>query len=206
MVSNKTSNVPIARRPDIWYDPAADMVYSASGDFYVFGGDPFDLDVAPSLWGFRPQRNGSVVWEAQSSNITSNVAGASTATSSTDHVSLGGYRVAGSPNNPQNFAMEEFLSFNFGNRSLYNQTLSGQQYFKGEAQYVPIYGKQGVILFFGGQTQNSIVELDIIRVYDIDTGTFFNQPASNAPSARYASCSIAAGGSSNRSYEMYVED
>lgn len=182
------------------------MIYSAGGDFYVFGGSPFNLDVTPVLWGFRPQSNGSVVWEAQSSNITSNVAGASTATSSTCHFSLGGYKVVGSPSSPQIIAMEEFLSFNFGNQSSHNHTLSGQQNLRGEAQYVPIYGKQGVILFFGGQTQNSILGLDIIKVYDIDTGTFFNQPASNAPSARYSFCSIAAGGSSNGSYEMYAKD
>jgi hypothetical protein len=29
-------------------------------------------------------------------------------------------------------------------------TLAGQYYILGEAQYVPIYGAQGVILFFGG--------------------------------------------------------
>ena len=189
----------------MWYNPAVNMVYSASGDFYIFGGDAFNLDVAPSLWGFKPQSNGSVVWEVQSSNITSNVAGASTATSPAGHISLGGYRVArqaGSPGNLRYIAMEEVLSFNFGNQSLYNKTLPGQQYLKGEAQYVPIYGKQGVILFFGGQTENSIFDLDSIIVYDIDTDTFFKQPASNAPSGRYSFCSVAAGGSSNESYEM----
>jgi hypothetical protein len=214
VTSNKTSDVPIARRPDMWYDPMADMIYMGGGDFYAFGGSAFNVSVAPGLWGFKPQSNGNVVWQAQHSTLTSNVAGASTATSQTGHISLGGYLVfyqAGSPGDLGYIAMEEMLSYNFTDGSLYNQTLPGQHYILGEAQYIPIYGKEGIILFLGGKQpsdrnfqETTMASFGNILVYDVHTGSFFSQPATNPPSGRYSFCSVAAGGANNQSYEMYV--
>lgn len=224
VTSNKTNNIPIARGPDMWYDPTTDMVYMAGGFLYTFGRDQYNFDTPPSLWGFKPQSNGSVNWRVQPSNITTNVAGALTATSPTTHMSLGGFSVfykSGNLGNLGYIAMDEVLSFSSTNGSMSNQSLPGDYYFYGQAQYVPIYGKEGLFLFLGGQyttdpnlaaginaTGVNEAGFDKIIVYDIHTKKYFTQPATlasgSAPSGRFSFCSVGAGASDNSSYEMYV--
>src|SRR5438045_6383404 len=90
VTNNKTNNIPIARSPEMWYDPIGDMVYMAGGNLYTWAGDEHNFDTPPGLWGFKPQSNGSVKWQVQPSNVTHNVAGALAVTSTTTHMSLGG--------------------------------------------------------------------------------------------------------------------
>src|SRR6266487_4616853 len=87
VASNKSTNVLqssslLSRRPDMWYDPTVDIVYSIGGAPYGLNGATFNLDVVPTWWGFKPQSNGSVNWEAQfpgtnpqSAGLASNIAG-----------------------------------------------------------------------------------------------------------------------------------
>jgi hypothetical protein len=112
--------------------------------------------------------------------------------------------------------LEEMVSYNSGNQSWYNLTLAGKHYIWGEAQYVPIYGARGIILFFGGfwpsdrlgsmesPNLSTLATLGSILIYDIHTNRFFEQLASNPPPARALFCSVAAGASNNESYEMCV--
>ena len=203
----------------MWYDQTVDLVYSIGGQSYIQLDDGlwFNPNVVPTLWGFKPQSNGSVEWKSQSSTINhqsavlaSNVGGGLSATSPTGHYNLGGFIAISEHVENEALALEEMLSYNSGNQSWYNLTLAGQYYMLGEAQYVPIYGAQGVILFFGGfwpfdnsvESRNSVASLDTILVYDIHTNRFFKQQASNAPSGRVEFCSVAAGAANNESYEM----
>jgi hypothetical protein len=189
-----------------------DLVYSIGGQSYGLVG-VFNPNVVPTLWGFKPQNNASVEWKSQSSAVlASNVAGGLTATSPTGHYNLGGFIALSDNVDDGAFALEEMLSYNSGNQSWYNSTLAGQHYMWGEAQYVPIYGAQGVILFFGGywpsdhsvDSPSSLATLDTILVYDIHTNRFFKQQTSNPPSGRALFCSVAAGASNNESYEVCV--
>ena len=224
VVTNKSTDVLnsslIGKRPDMWYDQTVDLVYSTGGQSYDLNdGSAFNPNVVPTLWGFKPQSNGSVKWESQSSTInaqsailTSNVGGGLSATSPTGHYNLGGFIALSEIDEKDAFALEEMLSYNSGNQSWYNLTLDGQHYMLGEAQYIPIYGAQGVILFFGGfwpadhsvESQSSVASLDTILVYDIHTNRFFKQQASNAPPGRAMFCSVAVGASNNESYEVCV--
>jgi hypothetical protein len=207
------------RRPDMWYDPTVDLVYSIGGLSYSLNGPVINPNVVPTLWGFKPQSNGSVEWKSQSSTLNpqsavlaSNVAGGLSATSPTGHYNLGGFIALSDNVENDGFALEEMLSYNSGNQSWYNLTLAGQHYMWGEAQYVPIYGAQGVILFFGGswpsdhsvESSSSLATLDTILVYDIHTNRFFKQQTSNPPPGRALFCSVAAGASNNESYEVCV--
>ncbi|KAN0078795.1 hypothetical protein V8E54_005308 [Elaphomyces granulatus] len=210
----------LGRRPDMWYDPTADSVYSIGGLSYNIDGRTFNPNVVPTLWGFKPQSNGSVDWISQSSitnpqstKLRSNVAGGLRATSPTGHYNLGGFIDLLDWVEPNGFALEEMLLYNSGNKSFYNLTLAGQHYMWGEAQYIPIYGAGGVILFFGGfwpsdttvDAPSSLTALlDTILIYDIHTNRFFKQPASNPPSGRALFCSVAAGASNNESYEIFI--
>jgi hypothetical protein len=209
----------LGRRPDMWYDPTVDLVYSIGGLSYSADGPVFNPNVAPTLWGFKPQSNGSVEWESQSSTINpqsavlaSNVVGGLSATSPTGHYNLGGFIDLSDDVENDGFGLDEMLSYNSGNQSFYNLTLAGQHYMWGEAQYIPIYGAQGVILFFGGfwplddsvDSPSSLATLDTILVYDIYSNRFFKQQASNPPPGRALFCSVAAGASNNESYEVCV--
>jgi hypothetical protein len=107
------------------------------------------------MWGFKPQSNGSVNWASQSSTLntqsaelSSNIQGGLTATSPTGHYNLGGFFGGWG----SNWGLGEMFSYNSADQSWYNLMLTmAEQYFiAGQAQYIPIYGASGVILFFGG--------------------------------------------------------
>ncbi|KAN0083556.1 hypothetical protein V8E54_002644 [Elaphomyces granulatus] len=202
-----------------WYGLNTNSSMVFSGLSYGLDGQIYNPDVVPTLWGFKPQSNGSVDWKSQSSTtnpqsakLISNIAGGLAATSPTGHYNLGGFIDLSDNIDNNGFALEEMFSYNSGNRSWYNLTLAGKHYIFGEAQYVPIYGARGIILFFGGywpsdrsvDSPSSLATLDTILIYDIDTNRFFKQPASNPPPGRALFCSVATGASNNESYEMCV--
>jgi hypothetical protein len=206
----------------MWYDEKVDMVYSMGGISYEFGGFPFDIETPTHLWGFKPSSDGSVKWEIQNFSPNSQSAtlgksptgGALKATTPTGHYALGGYIewVNVQPDGAfyAELAMEQFFTYNSGNQSWFNNTLPGQHYLHGEGQYVPIYGEEGVILFFGGawptdrtvDGRGALKGLDNILVYDIHTNRFYNQPATNPPEIRELFCSVSTGIGNNGSYEM----
>lgn len=209
------------RKPDIWYDPSADMVYSIGGDSYVFRGSPELVHPPLTLWGFKPTGTGGVDWEAQpwssvggSAIMTSNIAGGLTATTPRGHYSLGGTFKFVSDQS-RYLILEELFSYNFGNKTWSNQTLAGlsRSYSHntlGGGVYVPSYGTEGVILFFGGNSPSnrdadsttSLKDMHEILVYDIHNDRFYIQQALNAPRQRYNFCSVGAGAANNGSYEV----
>jgi hypothetical protein len=105
----------------MWYDPTVDLVYSIGGLSYNLDGQLYDADVVPTLWGFKPQSNGSVEWKSQSSAsnpqstvLASNVAAGLSATSPTGHYNLGGFIVDYVKNNDyidSSHALEELFSW-----------------------------------------------------------------------------------------------
>lgn len=205
------------RRPDLYYDPTTNFVYSLGGQPYQLNGVWYNVSVPVQLWGFKAG-DGHVIWELQEDEtsqnfpLTSNVAMALTATSSTGHYNLGGFISFLQGYSIGALALSDMVNFNFANQSWSNQTVSGQHFVYGEAQYVPTFGQEGVVLFFGGSwpsdasvgVSSSLVGLDTILVYDIYSNTFFKQPATNAPISRSTFCSVSSGAntSTNSSYEM----
>ena len=222
VVSNKTTAMSPMRRPDLFYDPTKEIVYSLGGGAYQLDGTYYNLSVPVQLWGFEPG-DGHANWAldqvgpTENFPLTSVASACLTATSSTGHYSLGGAISYFLEENDQTYiellGLSDMVDFNFANQSWYNQTFPDYHIALGEAQYVPTFGQEGVILFFGGNWPSdanvggfdSIAGLDTILVYDIDSNTFFMQPATNAPISRAGFCSVAAGinASSNSSYEMY---
>lgn len=218
-VTNQTTAMSPERRPDLYYDPTKSMVYSLGGDAYQLNGGAYNVSVPVQLWGFKTGNDGHANWElqevenAQSFPLTSNKAGALTATSPTGHYSLGGYINFDSGS----LALTDMVSFNFTDQLWLNQTNSGldpyHHFIHGRGQFVPTFGREGLVLFFGGNwpsdgtvwSSSAIIGLDTILVYDIFSNTFFKQTATNPPTGRFAFCSVAAGttASANSSYEMY---
>jgi hypothetical protein len=81
----------------------------------------------------------------------------------------------------------------------------------GEAQYIPIFGEEGVIIYLGGDKPtsrdyviaSSVVDMSTITVYDIKSGNYYDQTTvgSTIPTPRSGFCSVAVTGS-NATYEM----
>ncbi|CAG8953120.1 hypothetical protein HYFRA_00003318 [Hymenoscyphus fraxineus] len=219
VVSNKTDPNPLARRPDIWYDPLAEMVYSMGGWGYEFAGDWYRNSTPVSLWGFKPQKSGVVEWREQpwspkqnAANLSSNVVWGLTATSPKAHYSLGGGILIDPEHGSDNAqSLQEIVSYSFSEQTWTNQSIPNKYYLFGEGQFIEHYGSEGVILFFGGQwaastseKKSSLQSLDTILIYDIQSKKFYEQEASNPPATRAQFCSVGAGTADNSSYEIFI--
>ena len=220
VANNRTTAMCPMRRPDMYYDPTKDLMYSLGGDPYQYDGADYNASQPIQLWAFTPNDDGKVTWELEQAGttqqfpLTSNIAEGSSATSATGHYNLGGFvTFVDSSNYVESIAINSFANFNFGNQSWWNETagIQGEYFIFGEAQYVPSFGEDGVILFIGGKdpsdgavvSNSAIAGLDNIMVYDVNSNTFYKQPTTGAPIGRFAFCSVGAGMNSTAStYEM----
>ena len=201
------------RRPQLYYDESHHTVYSSSGLLYDTDQDNAD----PVVWGFTPEASGSVEWTEKFSKrlessfpLVSNNWDALTASSGSKHYALGGSIHF----NEGNFEIttEQLVTYDYKTQTFKNQTHPFHSY-AGEAQFVPQYGEEGVILFFGGiqradrgvGNEGGVSDLSTIQVYDIHTGKFYNQTTENSlPIGRYEFCSVGVSNVGNNSHEMYV--
>ncbi|KFX99331.1 hypothetical protein O988_03920 [Pseudogymnoascus sp. VKM F-3808] len=210
--STRNSSFVPAKRPHLYYDESHHTVYSSSGLF----SDPNVNTAEPVVLGFTPEADGSVKWtekfskELQSSfPLISNTWDALTASSGSKHYALGGL-ITFNEDTTQ-MAIDQFVTYDYKTQTFKNQTHPSHPY-GGEAQFVPQYGEEGVVLFFGGiqlvdksfQLNNAVANLSIIQVYDIHTGTFYNQTATNAPVGRYEFCSVGVSNEQNNSHEIFI--
>lgn len=192
------------------------MVYALGGMPYSVAGGYTNSSEQVQLWGFEPETHGSLSWELQAIGSTATfpldevVSGALTASSPTNHYSLGGY------SNSDGGGLDELISYNFTNQSWTNET-TGQYYTFGHGQYIPAFGLEGVVVFFGGlwpansgaaQDTAALSGFDTVLVYDIQSNTFFNpqqttSSTGSSPLERMRFCSVGAGnGTGNSTYEM----
>lgn len=138
------------------------------------------------------------------------------ASSNKKYYSLGGtitYDVTtnGAEGIPTQMVMEDFVIYDYGTQKFSNVSRTTPHSLAGKAQFVPQYGKEGVVLFLGrknpvdrGAASLDLADLGSIQVYDVYTDTFYTQAATNAPTGRYSFCSVGASNEETSSYEMYV--
>ncbi|KFY26049.1 hypothetical protein V493_04293 [Pseudogymnoascus sp. VKM F-4281 (FW-2241)] len=206
------------RRAHLYYDESHDMVYSQAGQLYGSLLTPVKPHTytPPEVWGFKP--DGTVTWSIQYSRsltptfpYVSNVENALWASTDKKHFSLGGsigYLYSGGSRGE--LAMNQFLTYDYETQSFENKTHPAH-YIQGGAEYVPTYGEEGVLIFFGGKTptdrnvaDRNIADMGIILVYDIHNDKFYNQSATNAPAGRYNLCSVGSSNAGNNSYEIFM--
>ncbi|KFY47383.1 hypothetical protein V494_00008 [Pseudogymnoascus sp. VKM F-4513 (FW-928)] len=214
-----------ARRPQLFYDESHDMVYSQAGQVYGILEKPAGLFsyAAPQVWGFKPddKPDGTVTWSEQYSKeltptypYVSSVENGLWASTEKKHYSLGGsigfLFNASDPSSRGELSMNQFLIYDYETQTFENKTHPAH-YIQGGAQYVPSYGEEGVLIFFGGKTptdrnvaDDNLADTGIILVYDIHNDKFYNQSATNAPVARFNLCSVGAGNAGNNSYEIFM--
>jgi hypothetical protein len=175
----------------------------------------------PQEWEFQPKDDGSVSWSLHTGDSDGPAAHLQTCsgqyvTTPDAHFIHGGFYYSYGDNGKTiSQALDQMFISNFTSDKYQNTTLSNTlNTFRtdGEGQYVPVFGTDGVILYFGGQTptdpsMRTLVPaaLDVITVYDIGSKKFYQQAATNAPASRMNFCSASAGTpGKNGTYEMLV--
>ncbi|OBT98643.1 hypothetical protein VE01_03598 [Pseudogymnoascus verrucosus] len=227
IISNHAEEFKPSRRPEIYHDTIHNVVYSYGGAYYSanFKDDhvTYEANVTPEVWGFTPPENGNVNWSRQfaksisdSFPLTSSIEYALTTSSDKKHYSFGGtitYNVVpdGGEGVPIQMVMEDFVTYDYATQTYSNVSRTTPHSLAGEAQFVPQYGEEGVLLFFGGKNpvdrgaaSLDLADLGSIDVYDIYTDTFYTQAATNAPTGRYSFCSVGASNANSSSYEIFI--
>ncbi|KFX94138.1 hypothetical protein O988_06458, partial [Pseudogymnoascus sp. VKM F-3808] len=223
----RDSSMAAARRPQLFYDESHDTVYSQAGSVYGSLMRPTELFsyAPPQVWGFKPddKPDGTVTWTEEYSKALSpattypyisSVENALAASSEKKHFSLGGsigFLFNSSDTGSRGeLSMNQFLTYDYKTQKFENRTHPAH-YIQGEAQYVPTYGDEGVVVFFAGKTptdrnvaDDNIADTGIILVYDIANDKFYNQSATNAPAGRFNLCSVGASNAGNNSYEIFM--
>jgi len=123
VATNKSIAMAPIRVPDLFYDPQQNVVYSLGGNPYGRDGTFNNYSQAVQLWGFEYSDNGAVNWQLEAVGspaansqfpLDEVVISSLTATSSTNHYSLGGY------SNSDTLALDEFITYDFANNSWTN--------------------------------------------------------------------------------------
>lgn len=209
-----------SRQPNVWYNENANRVYWTGGESYEKEGNSVDAFAPITLSEFTAGVENfttSIQGIGLGDPVTSNLGGtSSTFSPRRAHYSLGGY--LGFVDNTgfyDQLAVDNFLAYTYSNSSWTNittpQPLNTYNLY-GEAQFVPIYGREGVVLFFGGKDPSTrgvngvdaIQDFTNIFIYNIFTNSFHSQRTSgDAPLPRWSFCSAGAAAADNSSYEMY---
>ncbi|KAF4626479.1 hypothetical protein G7Y89_g11680 [Cudoniella acicularis] len=156
LTNRSTANSPM-RRPDMFYAPNSNLLYSFGGYAYpVTAPDPqyfwSNMTQQVQLWAFEPKDNGTVNWELQAVGPTKElpvnevIVYPLTATSPNTNYVLGGY------SNSQLLSLSGMIFYDFANHSWASSTatLPKEYYNSGDGHYIAGFGAKGVVVFFWG--------------------------------------------------------
>lgn len=207
---NKPSDLPNAQASTLWYNANASSVLS-------FGGQTYGAS-STTTWALHPDGTGAGSWSQVSFNDPNwqsigRPAYGLDAASSTAGYSLGG--TVSNGDGSKNYAVPGLVTFDFASGKWSNLSTIGTYSASGLAvggssQFVPLYGKSGVILMIGGSipsapgdTDGPLRVLSNITVFDVATQKWYSQTATgDVPQARNVTCVVGAQGSNGSSYEM----
>jgi hypothetical protein len=114
------------------------------------------------------------------------------------------------PNYKYQFTESGLLTLDQKTKAWENQTTDFNRV-HGEAQYIPAFGKKGIVVFMGGDKPTAqqyniagaLTPMSTITIYDVASNKFYDQSTTgSAPVERSAFCSVAIGESGTKSYEM----
>ncbi|KAH0558554.1 hypothetical protein GP486_004787, partial [Trichoglossum hirsutum] len=216
VTSVKPSGYNDRRRPMLWYNPTADMVYS-------YGGWPYYAGMDGSVWGFKPDGKGGAPWErvnpppqASGSGLLGTF-GSQFASSSDAFYSLGGVTLFPSQSpflSLPGLIISDFQKNSWSNESSLAYSSNGYGVL-GEAQFVPIFGKEGVVVVLGGSLPSNqtfgyeegvdLADMSHVSLYDVSSGQWHVQTASgDIPLPRTEFCMTGAPAADGSSYEIFV--
>lgn len=202
------------RRPSLWYDPKSNYVYE-------WGGWPYDANQNNWVWSFQPDGRGGAAWTqnpapASQGQPLNAPFGASWVSTPAAFYSVSGTLVPEYGYGP-NTTIQGLVSYNFSsniwsNTSSAGVSDSGYQVF-GEGRYVPNFGPEGLLVFFGGSTPpneqfgynkgTTLASLEKISIYDLQGDRWYRQNTTgDIPPVRSNFCSVGVAAPNNSSYEM----
>ena len=171
------------KRPILWYNPTENQVN-------MWGGLPWISSAAPGSYSFTPTDGGGVVWDdsalpSSDGSSLDGLWGSAYATSPTTLYAIGGSDTYQGIQTP----VKSMITNDLGTGTWTNETtLTGwadQLVFDSSLQYVPNFGKAGVLIGLTGavwQDQSSQQQADptaagmsSVDIYDIDSSTWYTQ-------------------------------
>lgn len=165
-----------------------------------------------SVWGFRPNGNGSGSWTeilgfVGEKPFPSDIHGTSDGMFTNDDNNAyyldGNISNTSSPSVPSAYRNTGLLRLNFETLTLTNSSELGLAFSKGVLLNVPVYGVNGVLVNFGGGDEKHGAGFNNINVFDKKEQKWYNQTAEgDIPRPRYLFCAVGVQGEKHTSYEM----
>ena len=209
----KPDTFPLARRPMLWADPSNNSISS-------FGGWVYDYSQDMTMWSFPATgaKHGPWTVDSDQPQNVSATFGSLYATSSSTFYTLGGVASNGAGSagtlwaNP-NIGILDFKSSKWTNES--SAGFGSGFAALGQAQYVPTFGTQGIIVYLGGFAPSSqaftantdgatkLTDMSSVHIYDIASKNFLFQEATGSiPPGRWSFCMVGAEDSSQNTFDM----
>ena len=206
--------MPLVRRPQLWYNPSANLVMETGG--WTYG------SATQGIWTFSPDGQGGALWSLNGSasqkaaQVIPTFGGAYTA-SATSLYSLGGVAAATASDTRNSDALGGLTIYDFQQDTWTNITSIGWSpsgyAVLSQASVMPNFGQGGLVAFIGGdappnQTYQyeagvALVDMSDITVYDPTGNTWYHQIATGSvPPPRSEFCAVGSASRDNSSYEM----
>ena len=212
-ILEKPEAFPLARRPMLWADPLNNSISS-------FGGWVYDYSKDLTMWTFpaTEANHGSWTEDHDQPNNVSATFGGLCATSSSSFYTLGGVAALGVGSAGTLWANPNIGILDFKSNQWTNESSAGfGSGFAalGQAQYVPTFGRRGIIVYLGGFAPSSqsftantdgatkLTEMSTVYIYDIAGKNFSLQSTSgDAPPGRWSFCMVGAEDTSQNTFDM----
>jgi hypothetical protein len=206
---DKPSGLTNFKHEALWWIPKTSRIL-------VFGGQPYTT-TANSIWALNPDGNGAGTWSQQYSSSDSIWKSlnwpyyGSIAASSTTGYSLGGGVLYGNMLQAITGMVElDFESSQWSNITTAGQYSSSGMSTDGAAQFVPSFGKAGILVLLGGSAPLSSFDAGIklrsmsnITIYDPSSKLWYSQTATgDVPASRSDICIVGAQSTNSSTYEM----
>ena len=210
----KLSGVPDLVKAGLWYDPAADTLYSGfAGRSSYIGNETGQIPDYPlGVWQYGPVNSGSATFrptiastDALWDTLIRPCSGLITYTGSKGYV-IGGADAL-DVRDDYTPAIDGILEFDFRTKTLMNVTIQGTLFDAGihtaGVLFIPAFGSQGIIIVIGGEDAAiNLVPMDSVSIMDVASGQWYIQKVGGTiPRPRKSQC-IAGAMSQEGSFEM----
>ncbi|KAK4979451.1 hypothetical protein LTR28_004571 [Elasticomyces elasticus] len=217
---------PVFTSESLWLDAQEPALYSFGGEVSWWATWPnVTQPTVPKLWKFVPNNTGGGKWSDQTSNTSefyglNQPVGGVHAFGGDAGYYLGGYLDVGTwPAITANWILipqPGLIIYNFTTNRWQNITAHGYSIYGtahyGGAEFVPIFGPQGVLIALGGWTSNpvsldysaSVTPMERIAIFEPRSQTWYNQTATGTiPEPRSQFCTVGVP-EDNGTYEVFM--
>ena len=215
------SSAPVLVSQALWKDSSGSTFYAYDGGIsgLYLGVDGFDVPPVNALWQFKPDaKSGDGEWSTVNFASTSNFSSLIRAAGGYSAYGGGlGFVLGGNENSftqpdyhGDQFGVPGLVMYNFTSGNWYNISATGfsqgNVYSGGSAHFVPSYGPEGLVLFFGGLLENSNQPgLQVISIFEPQSQQWSSMNTSGTPPPPVVNpCVVGAQGDIDNTYEVRV--